>query len=805
MADPTRYVPGYSYTCFQESSPTVPLPADEVDNDLAEISNAIGGLVNAVKNVRRSDGKLKNRLVTYDSLSTSLRSLIFGSGELPVSALSVFNVADAGYGAVADYNPDNPTASTDNTAAFQAAIDDAITNGGTVYVPAGDYYFAQGSASLDPGAGGFGMVGEYGRSRLFFHEGTSGTPKSIIYNDEDVAKTDIYFHGITFKGTFGQTGRTTGSNYTGAVFLDHYQELRFSYCRWENIYCMATDTHFNGYTSFDHCAFIDVAADGARMRESFYGSVTNCYFRRLGDDAVAFHGGKYVETDGYDPDDGSPRREGLVCTGNVFADVSAPVTALGARQIIVEGNVANRFRTYFLFASNEASEGTHPMHSIKVRGNIALNLITGIGAYVIISGQTPRGTTESGNIVPGMPASDGVFVYPWNYQSADSQKAEDAFPPVANLDISGNEFGRTLPAVTNYSDWGFGTQGNGTYGSDPAVTDTNLRPPSGLNVVAARSTTIQGNQIDSVTDGMYINAQSNMAQAIAGASIVGNTLRDFTGGGVRGTGITGKLIDLIIANNTFDGDVYRLSTNSNADGTYDDGTTYPRAIDLGTSYGATISGNNISNVAEIMQNPANHAISNNVVTADIAALGNNASNKGVRNILAPEYGFTYVVADCDPTSANYGTIKNVMVTAAAAMPSSGYYVKGHFVANASKSLSGRTLLLGWERATTGSSHTLDTDWLEVWANGRQELAGVTAISPGTIADNDKWPSSPGTVTVTGAALGGLVAMSYEADLKGVILTGWVSSANTVSYSFINRTGAGQTLSAANIRARVRNS
>ena len=297
-----------------------------------------------------------------------------------------------------------------------------------------------------------------------------------------------------------------------------------------------------------------------------------------------------------------------------------------------------------------------------------------------------------------------------------------------------------------------------------------------------------------------------MAPAIAGASIVGNTFRDFTGGGIRGTGVTGKYVDLAILGNIIDGDVYRQASNSNTDGTYDDGTTYPRAIDLGTSYGATIDNNRISNVAEIMQNPANHIIgAGNVVTADIAALGNNASNKGVRNILAPEYGFKYIIADCDPTSANYGTIKNVMVTAAAAMPSSGYYVKGHFVANASKSLSGRTLLLGWERATTGSSHTLDTDWLEVWANGRQELAGVTAISPGTIADNDKWPSSPGTVTVTGAALGGLVAMSYEADLKGVILTGWVSAADTVSYSFVNRTGAGQTLSAANIRARVRNS
>jgi hypothetical protein len=74
MADPTKYVPGYSYTDFQESTPTVPLPADEVDNDLAEISNSIDEIVEAIKDVRRSDGALKNAIVTTDSLSDSVKS-----------------------------------------------------------------------------------------------------------------------------------------------------------------------------------------------------------------------------------------------------------------------------------------------------------------------------------------------------------------------------------------------------------------------------------------------------------------------------------------------------------------------------------------------------------------------------------------------------------------------------------------------------------------------------------------------------------------------------------------------------------
>ena len=40
MANPTRYVPGYSYTDYQESNPDDPLPGRGVDDDL-EIALAL--------------------------------------------------------------------------------------------------------------------------------------------------------------------------------------------------------------------------------------------------------------------------------------------------------------------------------------------------------------------------------------------------------------------------------------------------------------------------------------------------------------------------------------------------------------------------------------------------------------------------------------------------------------------------------------------------------------------------------------------------------------------------------------------
>lgn len=78
MADPTKYTPGYSFSGYQTANPTAPLPAPQVDNELTQVAVSVGQLVDAVKDVRRSDGALKNAIVTPDSLSAEARSLLVG-------------------------------------------------------------------------------------------------------------------------------------------------------------------------------------------------------------------------------------------------------------------------------------------------------------------------------------------------------------------------------------------------------------------------------------------------------------------------------------------------------------------------------------------------------------------------------------------------------------------------------------------------------------------------------------------------------------------------------------------------------
>ena len=75
MANPSKYTQGYDFSGFQDGNPSTPLPADRLDTELANISTSTEELRDAIMDVRRADGGLKNRIVTRDSLSSNLLAL----------------------------------------------------------------------------------------------------------------------------------------------------------------------------------------------------------------------------------------------------------------------------------------------------------------------------------------------------------------------------------------------------------------------------------------------------------------------------------------------------------------------------------------------------------------------------------------------------------------------------------------------------------------------------------------------------------------------------------------------------------
>lgn len=72
MANPPIFQSGFDYSNWQTFNPTKPLPGQQVDNDFANAARSINQAIGAIGDVRRSDGKLKNGIVTADSLSPTL-------------------------------------------------------------------------------------------------------------------------------------------------------------------------------------------------------------------------------------------------------------------------------------------------------------------------------------------------------------------------------------------------------------------------------------------------------------------------------------------------------------------------------------------------------------------------------------------------------------------------------------------------------------------------------------------------------------------------------------------------------------
>lgn len=73
MANPTPYAISYSFTDWQTTNPTTPLPAPRLDVELENIATALGSTQSALADLRRSDGALQNGIVGVDALDDALK------------------------------------------------------------------------------------------------------------------------------------------------------------------------------------------------------------------------------------------------------------------------------------------------------------------------------------------------------------------------------------------------------------------------------------------------------------------------------------------------------------------------------------------------------------------------------------------------------------------------------------------------------------------------------------------------------------------------------------------------------------
>lgn len=94
MANPVPYDRSYAFSPFQADSPTTPLPAPQLDNELVNIETTLDSLVGGLMDIRRSDGRLVNGIVTSDSLSAAVLAGL-GGDAIAVSQLAIDAAAAA--------------------------------------------------------------------------------------------------------------------------------------------------------------------------------------------------------------------------------------------------------------------------------------------------------------------------------------------------------------------------------------------------------------------------------------------------------------------------------------------------------------------------------------------------------------------------------------------------------------------------------------------------------------------------------------------------------------------------------------
>lgn len=358
--------------------------------------------------------------------------------------------------------------------------------------------------------------------------------------------------------------------------------------------------------------------------------------------------------------------------------------------------------------------------------------------------------------------------------------------------------GGTIAECVLYSSFGFGEMFSRWGWMDPYVSYHHWRA-NGINIGSdINGVLVKGNIVfGMVHSGIWLNSNHGAYDPLTGVEdkqfhnilIDGNIIRDCprgVGNAFYASGAVGPYHTTVtVKDNIIDCDPYFIDpARDGLDGTWAaaPGLGYKSiGIAARTMRGWVIDGNTISNCYNpILYNSAlytEHTVRGNILVCQPTATGYNASNKGIAYVEAGGPGFLHRIVSSDPTdTANYRRIVNEPTIAAAAMPSSGTFVEGHYVANSALTASYNQKLMGWLRITTGTGNTLDTDWREVWSeinpvysivktSEADAIANSAALATDnalffTLAANTKYRGE-GYVVVT---TGGTADFKYDIDV-----------------------------------------
>lgn len=629
------------------------------------------------------------------------------SGRIP----DRINVKD--FGAVGD-------GVANDVVAFNRAIAAANARpfGGEVYAPVGRYRIVttNGNVRILPKSNVLLRGAGRGLSVLFMDDSAGGTDMIGNTNNSGgwLPLDNFHMRDLTLLGR-GDVDRTMGGQILALgggtnITLDNVESIYSRNMGMVIAYC--------DQVTVKGCRVFRSMADGIAVWACPNVTITDNEITGANDDAISAQS---------NDDQAGAVRSGVIINDNRIVE-SQGIAVSGCKAVMIAGNILRRIMGSGIRCKSPdtGAQGVTPTFALTIENNIIADVFLRSEPSprnsTLVYIQVVGGTRRAGGLSapPGEPVSGTGVVQSFfgpsgpGYFYGNNADA-GGVPTMAGhwVRIVNNTLVRTLPAVSAVSDWGYGASGlwvgNNGDGSgfyNGAIAEAALNTYGITLEPALWNSEIKNNII--ATTGPWAIFFANVAGTVDldfnNLIIDGNLIADCKTGGIGGTAPT-KIHRLRITNNNFDIDPRFVHSLRAAGGTWS-ATTTGRAIDLTNRSGVIMERNSFRNCSIPHAGLAANVSRGNTYYCDPAAAGYSASNKGIGDIPFGDGDSIHIIEDCDPTSATFGQIKHSTPVQAGAMPSSGFYMRGHWVKNV---LAGGTVA-GWVRCTTGNAHVAGTDW-----------------------------------------------------------------------------------------------
>lgn len=603
-----------------------------------------------------------------------------------------------------------------NRTALQRAVDAVYARGGGL-IRAGSGTFAiDGYVSWKPGCAFKGLG-----SKVTALQQVNVSPQTIRHGFEGIGGGLVGFKGFAVIGR-GQAndlpsfydekainiGRTDDTSGRDGVERAEFNDVEIAYSRGMCIGAQGKVIIANG--CYLHHSF----RDGFNFSGSKYVEVQGNIAERIADDAIAVH----VVRGQVGIIDTEIRIIGNRC------ERALGIKGLGARNTVVSNNTLRLCAAYSIEVDADPStvsgEGIGAKFGLTITSNSIIDPLNagqiglaGLSTAIQLGGVAAQGVLDA--LDGRYSAMAGKIVTPEMAYINENDPAK-ARPANRSIVIGDNTIIATLPAAAKFSDLGFGKLWSPAGEIDPAPFSGTIGAVRAISLDGDfRNVAVTGNTIDGmdaavscsgrkIMDGIEISGNAvtrcNNFVAVANAELLHGTIA-----------VSDNIVNL---------DPYAEQSGRNLDtgGWTDFNGLRGAAVIAQNHIGISMTGNTLSNLRE----PVQGAHARRVHVADNKLLWDWSVPGQRRGIGYPDdciYGNKHFFQYSAPKDANFGKFSDqadsAFVVFAPAMPTSGYFVKGHLVINSGATVitNGRRLH-GWRRVTTSNAHVLNTDWFEVY-------------------------------------------------------------------------------------------